>query len=246
LEEVKENRDSVRSVLAEEVQGSGKEPSRTTNRTKGLALVAVLAALYVAANAIPIDVFIGGSGFITAGIVLLPIMARLVRPREAIVLAVLAPLGLLAFQLSVIPVFGFFGLAIPALAILLGSLGSHKSQLIPASYVAFGAVWYILFSGGTLLWLAPYLVAIALALGYETKLLKRNDRLQTVVHVLDTTMCELVTMNMLSISLLLLPGVLWTIILPFMILERSVAVIGGSSVLLVLARARGPLRLEGL
>jgi hypothetical protein len=245
LEEVKGIRDSKGNQDAERTSYFGKTGG-SSNRTRGLALVAVLAALYVAANAVPIDAFIGGSGFITAGIILLPVMARLVRPREAVVLAVLAPLGLLAFQLSIIPVFGFFGLAIPALAILLGSLGSHRSHLIPAAYVIFGGVWYLLFSGGTLLWLAPYAVAVALSVGYEVKLLGRGGRWGTVVHTFDTTMCELVTMNILSVSLIHLPGGLWVIILPFMILERSVAVIGGSSVLLVLTRVKGPLKLEGL
>jgi hypothetical protein len=232
--------------VAEGAPSSARVQGTSSSRTRGLALVATLTALYVAANALPIDAFIGGSGFITAGIVLLPVMARLVKPREAVVLAILAPLGLLAFQLSIIPVFGFAGMAIPALAILLGSLGSHRSYLIPAAYVAFGAAWYFLFSGGTPLWLAPYVVAVVISVAYEGKVLGRNGRWQTLVHVLDTTMCELVTMNILSISLLQLPGGLWTVITPFMILERSVAVIGATSVLVVLTRVKGPLKLEGL
>jgi hypothetical protein len=225
---------------------SGASGRVDRNRARGLSLVAVLTALYVVANAIPIDAFLGGSGFITAGIVLLPVMARLVRPREAVVLAVLAPLGLLAFQLSVIPAFGFFGLAIPALAILLGSLGSYKSYLLPASYIMFGAVWYFLFSGGTLLWLAPYGVAVVISVAQQGRLFRGSKRWETLVHVVDTTMCELVTMNILSVSLLQLPGGLWTVITPFMFLERGVAVVGGTSIISILARIKGPLRLEGI
>ena len=247
LEEVERTSGSdTESVKAEGTLSNETFSRVPRNKTRGLALVAVLAALYVTANAIPIDAFLGGSGFITAGIVLLPVMARLVRPSEAVILAILAPLGLLAFQLSVIPVFGFFGLAIPALAILLGSLGSHRSYLIPASYVLFGAVWYFLFSGGTLFWLIPYGIAIAASVAYQGKLFKGNKKWETVVHVLDTTMCELVTMNILSVSLLLLPGALWTIITPFMFLERGAAIFGGSSILFILMRVRGPLRLEDI
>ena len=228
-----------------EVLGTTSSPAARTN-TRRLALGALLTALFVPANAIPIDAFIGGAGFITAGILLLPVIARLLRPREAVVMAVLAAMGLLMFQLSIVPVFGFFGLLVPVIAIVMGSLGSHRSYLFPASYVLLGALWYLNFSGGTLLWLAPYVIAIALSVAQQGGLFRGSQRTETVVHTLDATMCELVTLNIGSISLLHLSGGLWTVITPFMFLERSIAVIGGSSILFTLAKIRGPLRLEGL
>jgi hypothetical protein len=212
--------------------------------TRGLALIAVFTALYVVASAIPIDAFIGGAGFITVAIILLPVMAKVLRPREAVVMGAIAGLGIYAFQLSVVPILGFFGLLVPSLAIVLGALGFHKSPLIPAAYVLFGMVWYILFSGGTAVWLAPYVLVVALSVALQAGALGKGMRLKTVVLVLDATMCELVTLNIGSISVLHLPGALWTVITPFMFLERTVAVVGGSSLLFALARVRGPLLAE--
>jgi len=213
-------------------------------KTRRTALISTLTALYIAANAIPISAFIGGAGFITAGIILLPVIARLLRPKEAVVVAIFAPLVLFTLQLSIIPVFGFYGMLIPALGIIFGSLGFHKSYVYPTAYVAFGAFWYIIFSNGTPLWLAPYFVVIAMAIADQVRPFKVSKRADVLLHSFDATMCELVTMNIGSISLLRLPGDLWTIITPFMFFERTVAVIGASSILLAVMRIKSILKLE--
>ncbi len=216
------------------------------SRTRRLALVALLSSLYVVANAIPIDAFIGGAGFITAGIILLPVLARLLRPKDSIVMALLASLGLFVFQLSVVPVFGFYGLLIPSSAIVIGSLGTYRSYLYPLSYILFGATWYILFSGGTLAWLVPYLITILLLAVVQSRRARVSKSTELVTHCLGSTMCELVTLNVGSVSLLHLPSELWTVITPLMFLERTVAVVGGSSILIALVRVKGVLRLGGI
>ncbi len=221
----------------------GLTPLESQDRTRRLGLVAVFTALYIAASVVPIDAFIGGAGFITAGIILLPVVARLLKPWESLVFAVAAPVGLFALQLSVIPVFGFYGMLVPALAIVLGSLGHHKSYAYPTAYIVFGALWYTLFSNGTLLWLIPYLIAVGLVLANQVRPFKPGERLEVVFHSFLVTMCELVTLNIGSISILHLPGALWTVITPFMFLERSVAVFGAASVLLALIRVKGVLRM---
>jgi hypothetical protein len=200
----------------------------------------------VAANSIPIDAFIGGAGFITAGIVILPVVSGLLRPRDALIAAVLSSVGLLAFQLSIIPIFGFYGLLVPTLGIALGSLGFHRSLVYPASYIVFGAVWYVLFSGGTIFWLVPYALVILLVVAKQARILKLGKKGDLTIYCFAATMCELVTMNIGSISLLHLPGPVWLIITPFMFLERAVAVVGSSSILFGLLRVKGPLRLEGI
>ncbi len=171
-------------------------------------------------------------------------MARLLRPKEAVIVAVLAPLGLFAFQLSLIPVFGFFGMLIPATAIVLGSLGFHKSYLIPTAYVVFGLAWYALFSGGTVFWLLPYLIVVVLALANQFRRFARGGKWDILLHSLEVTMCELVTMNIGSISILHLAGGLWLLITPVMYFERGVAVIGSAAVLLALIRVKNLLRME--
>jgi hypothetical protein len=211
------------------------------NRTRRLSLIAVLAALYVASNVIPVSVFIGGAGFITAGILLLPVVAGLLRPTDAAGAAIASALGLFAFQLSYIPIFGFYGLVIPAAGMILGALGFRKSPLIPATYVALGAAWYISFSHGTLLWLLPYGGAIALSVGSALRMFGSSGKLLT--HCVNATTCELVTINISSISLLLLPGELWLFITPFMLFERALAVAGSYLILLTLARTNISTRL---
>lgn len=218
----------------------------SARRTRKLALAALFVSLYVAANSVPVDAFIGGAGFITAGIILLPAIAGLLRPREALVASILASIGLFAFQLSVVPIFGFYGLLIPTIGMTLGSLGFHKSLAFPSAYVIFGAAWYLFFSGGTPLWLAPYLIVIVLVVAKQAKLVRLGKRGDLVVYCFATTMCELVTMNIGSISLLHLPGQVWLIITPFMFLERTVAVVGSSSILVALLGLKGPLKLEGI
>lgn len=241
----KNNRSSVQDEI-------GVGASATTNgkvapsNTRRLALAALLVSLYVAANSVPIDAFIGGAGFITVGIILLPVVAGLLKPRDALIAAVLASIGLLALQLSIIPVFGFYGLLVPTLGMTLGSLGIHKSLVYPAAYIVFGTLWYALFSGGTILWLVPYALTIGLVAIKQTRLVKLGKKGDLMIYCLSTTMCELVTMNIGSISLLHLPGQVWLIITPFMFAERAVAVVGSSSILLGLLRIKGPLKLEGI
>ncbi|MGQ9543832.1 MAG: hypothetical protein ACUVTM_07100 [Candidatus Bathyarchaeia archaeon] len=206
--------------------------------TRGIALASAFAALYIAANAMPISIFIGGSGFITAGIILLPVIAIILKPKEAIFASIIASLGLMTFQLSMIPMFGIYGMLIPASGIILGSLGFYKSKIYPVIYVAFGGLWYITFSSGTPAWLIPYLIAIGFALADKIRHFKVGDKGQIIMHSLLATMCELVTMNIGSISLLRLHGELWLIITPFMLIERTVAVAGSSLVILALARMK--------
>lgn len=162
------------------------------------------------------------------------------------VASILASISLFAFQLSVIPIFGFYGLLVPTLGMILGSLGFHRSLVYPTAYIIFGALWYLLFSGGSLLWLAPYMIAIALVVAKEAKLVRLKKEGELMVYCFIATMCELVTMNIGSISLLRLPGQVWLIITPFMFLERTVAVVGSSSILVALLKLKGPLKLEGI
>lgn len=241
----KNNRSSVQDEVGIGASATTHGKVAPSN-TRRLALVALLVSLYVAANSVPIDAFIGGAGFITAGIILLPVVAGLLRPRDALIAAVLASISLLALQLSIIPVFGFYGLLVPTLGMTLGSLGIHKSLVYPAAYIVFGTLWYAMFSSGTMLWLAPYVLAIGLIAVKESGLVKLGKEGDLMIYCLSATMCELVTMNIGSISLLHLTGQVWLIITPFMFAERAVAVVGSSSILLGLLRLKGPLRLEGI
>lgn len=238
---------NIGSAQGEEIQAkAAMEGKAVSSNTRRLALAALLVSLYVASNTVPIDAFIGGAGFITAGIVVLPVVAGLLKPRDALIAAFLASVGLLAFQLSIIPIFGFYGLLVPTTGIVLGSLGFHRSLAYPSAYIVFGALWYIFFSGGSGLWLVPYALAIGFVAVKQARFVKLGKKGDLAIYCFTATMCELVTMNIGSISLLHLPSQVWLVITPFMFAERTVAVIGSSSILLGLSRLKGPLKLEGI
>src|SRR2546426_8219106 len=101
------------------------------SRTRRLALVALLSSLYVVANAIPIDAFIGGAGFITAGIILLPPLGRLFRPKKSGFIGPFPPLWFFLFPRFLCPGFWFFRLLVSSSALRLWVLGDNPSYSLP-------------------------------------------------------------------------------------------------------------------
>ena len=191
--------------------------------TKELSKVAGLSALFVITSFIPISAFIGGAGFLTLSLVLVPVMAYLLRPTAAAVSALAGILATYILQIGIGPIFGPISLLIPVSAVTLGSIGfrSRQGPLIQWAYVLFGGAFYFFISGGTPLWLIPYLivwVTLPLALFH--------GKCRLPLLCLYTTMCELTTMTIASITILRLPGALWTLITPLMFYERAVATLG--------------------
>jgi hypothetical protein len=221
---------------------------QTQNRTSQsrvtieLALSSTLAAVYIVSAFFPLTPFIGGPGFITLEIVMLPIVAFLLRPILAAAAVLVGSLGSAFIQTGFYHTFGLAGLLIPLLAVSLGSTAFHYEwgAIVPWAYVLAGAVYYILFSkGGTLFWLAPYtLVIVSLPAALRAK-----DPYRLGLLALYTAMSEQVTLNVLSISILNLTGDFWTIVTPLMFLERTVATLGGFAVIVALKSQLGT-RLE--
>ncbi len=149
---------------------------------------------------------------------------------------------MVAAQTSFYRVFGLPGILIPVIAVALGSVAFNYrlGPLLPWSYVLAGSIYYLFFSqGGTLLWLVPYaLVILSLPLLFR---LEGTWRIGLLAFY--TAMCEQVTMNILSISLLNLVGPIWSIITPFMYSERAVATVGGT-LLIVALKSRLGTRLQ--
>src|SRR2546425_6325706 len=215
---------------------------QTRVTTIELALTSTLAAVYIVSAFFALTPFIGGPGFITLEIVMLPIIAFLLRPVLATAAALVGSFGSAFIQTNFFHVFGLPGLLIPLLAVALGSIAFHYEwgPIAPWAYVLAGAIYYILFSkGGTLFWLAPYiLVIVSLPAGLKTR-----EPYRIGLLALYTAMSEQVTMNILSISLLNFPGPIWTIITPFMLTERTVATLGGTAIIVALKSQLGT-RLE--
>ena len=210
--------------------------------TTELALTSTLASVYVVSTFFPLTPFIGGPSFITLEIVMLPVIAAVLRPILATVTILVGSLGMALGQPSFYQTFGLPGLLVPLLAVALGSIAFHYEwgPIAPWAYVLAGAIYYILFSkGGTLFWLAPYILVIVSL----PAVLKTREPYRIGLLALYTAMSEQVTMNILSISLLNFPGPIWTIITPFMLTERTVATLGGTAIIVALKSRLGT-RLE--
>ena len=197
-----------------------------------------MAATYIIATFIPLTPFIGGPGFITIEIVMLPIIAALLRPVPALATVFVGSLGMALGQPSFYQLFGLPGLLIPLVAVGSGSLAFHYrlGPFIPWAYVLTGAVYYITLSkGGTLFWLVPYfLVIVSLPAAFR---FRDNPRIGLLTFYIAMT--EQVTLNILSISLLSLTGPVWSVITPLMYVERAIATLGGVTGIVALKSALG-------
>jgi len=207
-------------------------------RTTELTLAAGLAATYIITTFIPLTPFIGGPGFITLELVMLPIIAALLRPIPALATVFVGSLGMALGQPSFYQVFGLPGLLIPLIAVGAGSVAFHYrlGPLAPWAYVLAGAAYYVAQSkGGTLFWLLPYfLVIVSLPAVFW---LKNNPRIGLLT--LYIAMTEQVTLNILSISILSLTGPVWSVITPLMYVERTVATLGGAAGIVALKSGLG-------
>ncbi len=210
--------------------------------TSELALAATFAAVYIVSTFIPVSPFIGGPGFITAEIVMLPLIAAFLRPLLAAASITAGSLGMALFRTSIYAVFGPLGILVPIIATVLGSVAFHYKlgALLPWSYLVAGAAYYLAFSeGGTLLWLAPYFIVIISV----PAVLRMTGSLRMGFLSFFTAMSEQVTLNILSIGVLGLVGGVWTGITPFMYSERAVATFGGTTLIVALKSRMGE-RLE--
>ncbi len=207
-------------------------------KTAELTLTAGLAAIYAITTYLPLSKFIGGPGFITLEIVMLPIIAALLRPPLALAAVFVGSLVAALGQSSFTFTFGPVGLLIPLIAVAAGSIAFHYrlGPIVPWAYILAGAVYYVALSnGGTLLWLAPYFLAIiSLPVIFRIRDYPRIGLLSFY-----TAMAEQVTLNILSISILGLTGAFWIGVTPLMYAERTLATIGGATGIVALKSGLG-------
>src|SRR5438445_3776062 len=122
-------------------------------RTAELTLAAGLAATYIITTFIPLTPFIGGPGFITLEIVMLPIIAALLRPIPALATVFVGSLGMALGQPSFYQVFGLSGLLIPLAAVGAETIAFHYrlAPIVTWPHLLAGAVYYIALSKGATL-----------------------------------------------------------------------------------------------
>jgi hypothetical protein len=207
-------------------------------RTAELTLASGLASVYTITAYLPLSKFVGGPGFITLEIVMLPIIAALLRPPLALAAVFVGSLVAALGQSSFVAAFGPAGLLIPLIAVGTGSIAFHYrlGPIVPWAYVLAGALYYFTLSnGGTLLWLVPYfLVIVSLPLILR---IHANPRIGLLSFY--TAMAEQVTLNILSISILGLTGAFWLGVTPLMYVERTLATIGGATGIVALKSGLG-------
>ena len=204
-------------------------------RSRQIALVSILAALYAAASFLPISVYIGGEGLITANVVILPVIAYLFDPPFAAAASLIGALVMFVTGASITPAYGLLTPTVPLAGAFFGSLVKwNRFAAIPWALI--GLASYLCFSGGTPLWAVFYLLPVATAL-----IGRRSSRLEALNVCVAAAVGELVAMDLGSIFLLGFPGFLWALILPFAVYERTVAVAGSYALIKVFRRY-----LEGL
>jgi len=81
--------------------------------SRQIALVSILAALYAAASFLPISVYIGGEGLITANVVILPVIAYLFDPLFAAAASLIGALVIFATGASITPAYGLLTPLVP-------------------------------------------------------------------------------------------------------------------------------------
>ena len=210
-----------------------KRPILTTT---DITLSAALAAVFIVSTFFPVDAFIGGAGIITFEIILVPVIAFTLRPVLAAVTISIGSVGMALFQGGIIPAFGILGILVPVVATILGSIAFHYryGPILPWAYVLAGAIYYLGYSkSGTTFWLIPYIIVI---ISLPVALSLKGDR-SVALLAFYTAMAEQVTLNILSIGVVGLVDGIWTIITPFMILERTIATVG--SYILIVGLKRG-------
>jgi hypothetical protein len=218
-------------------ESSPKTPLKRANgriSSREIGLLVIWAALYAICLFLPFSQFIGGAGFITFSIVILPIYCKMLKPIPAMLAGVIGMTIAASIGAALVPVYGIFSFVIPLVAGFLGSIAFHYrwGPLLGVGFLTVCGYLYAAYSSGTLLWLVPYAAAIvggiiaSLVHFYKGKggvWSKASWFIVTGCCIYLTTMIENATMNLGSVFILKLPGPLWTVITPASILERIFA-----------------------
>ncbi len=219
--------------------------------SREVAMMIIWTALYAVGLLIPFSQYIGGPGFITVSIILLPVYCKLLKPIPAMIAGTLG-MAIAGFAgAAIVPTFGPFSFAMPIVAGLLGSLSfNYRWGAIPGiAFLGAAGYLYAVFSGGTLLWLVAYGVAIAAGIvatiiyvpkEQNTVWTKASWYIVTGCCIYLTTIIENATMNLGSIFYLNLTGPVWTLITPVSAVERTIVLIVAFTILTALwNRLRG-------
>lgn len=197
--------------------------------------IGVFAALYAATSLIPISMFIGAPSFLALNLVITPIIAILLSPREALFASLFG--GIIAFYIAPMQaMFGPYTILLPVAGATLGSLAYHKAKLgasIGVLYLVAAILAYLIKNYSFPYFIIPHSLAAVLALVSSFKsMTPLHVRIPMYIYV--STMCEQGMMMIYAVHLLGLPWEVFPGILPLMIYERLTATIGGALIVFAL------------
>lgn len=200
--------------------------------------IGVFAALYAVASLVPISMFIGAPSFLALNLIIIPAIAILLSPLEALFASLFG--GIIALYIAPMQaMFGPYTILLPVAGATFGSLTYHKTKLgasISALYLVVTISAYLIKNYPFPYFVIPHSLAILVALASS---FKKMTPLQAKIPMFAyvSTMCEQGTMMIFAVHLLGLPWQVFPGILPLMIYERIVGTIGGAFIVFALFKA---------
>ena len=200
--------------------------------TLSVAKVAMLLALYLVSDLIPISPVIGGSGkFISLRIILAPVIAYILNPSEALALSII----LIPFKYK-FPPFSFLQ---PSVEIELGSLIFHATSIggiIAFIFLTAISLDYLimnyLFPLYPSLHLSAAFIALFLCLAHK----RLNIEVKIPLSCYVVTMCSHGIIMPFFIHIIPLPWEVWIVILPMTAFERCLSVIGSTLIIFAIIK----------
>jgi len=214
------------------------KPNINEAKSLRVARIGVFSALYVVTSLIPISMFIGAPSFLSLNLVMIPTIAAILPPLEALFAAIFG--GIIALYL--IPgqaMFGFLTILLPVAGATFGSLAFNKQKtgaLAASIFLATAISAYMIKN-----YMFPYFIiphTLAIILTSISALLNKRIPFHILLaqHAFISTMCEQGMMMIFAVHLLCLPWQAFIGILPLMIYERVIGTIGGTILIIALQR----------
>jgi len=202
-----------------------------------ISIVGMLAALYIVTGFIPISLFIGAPSFLALNLILVPTMAYLLQPLEALSASLIG--GVISLYL--IPsqaMFGLFSILLPIVGASFGSLAIHKKRfgaLLCSVFLLMAITAYLIINSSFPYFIIPHILALGIlviSLYIDISHLKIKIPLYSFI----STMCEQAMMMILAVHLLKLPWSVFIGILPVMLYERIFTSIGASILIIAITK----------
>ncbi len=203
---------------------------------RSISLIASLSAIYVICTLIPISPFIGGPSILTLNLIIVPLIALLLNPVEALFAAIIGSLvSMWMIPTALANIFGPSAVLLPTLGAFMGSFSKYRyGKLIVGVYLAFCIMAFTTAIPEFPFWVAPHALALILCLTAE---FIENEKIKTIIIAYVSTMCEQAIMMNLAVYQVQLPWQVFAVAFPFMIYERVLAAFGGFILYIALKKA---------